>query len=39
VKAQSTRAKPRSLVRRIPATLLIQPNASSMRLRMRWLLA
>ena len=34
-KAQSTLSSPRSLLLRIPATALIQPKASSMRLRMR----
>ena len=36
-KAHPTRSRPRNLVLRCPATVLIQPNASSMRLRMRWL--
>lgn len=39
VKAQSTLASPRSFVLRRPATVLIPPNASSIRLRMRWLAA
>src|ERR1051325_3422336 len=39
VNAQSTLARPLSLVWRRPATLLIQPKASSMRLRIRWLAA
>lgn len=34
-KAQSTLSRPRSLVLRIPPTVLSQPKASSMRLRMR----
>jgi hypothetical protein len=39
VKLRSTLGRPRNLVLRRPATVLIQPNASSIRLRMRWLLA
>ncbi len=39
VKARLTRSTPRSIGRRIPATGFIQPNASSMRLRTRWLAA
>jgi hypothetical protein len=34
-----TRASPRWRVLRRPATALIQPNGSSIRLRMRWLIA
>ena len=37
VKAHPTRSTPRSIGRRIPATVFIQPNASSIRLRIRWL--
>ncbi len=39
VKAHTTRSRPRNLVLSCPATVLIQPNASSIRLRMRWLSA
>src|SRR5215208_5350142 len=35
VKAQPTRSRPRNFVFSCPATVLIQPNASSIRLRMR----
>jgi len=34
---QPTRSTPRNLVLLWPATVLIQPKASSMRFRMRWL--
>jgi hypothetical protein len=37
--AQSTFSSPRSFVWRRPAMVFIQPNASSMRLRARWLAA
>ena len=36
---QPTRSTPRNLVLRWPATVFIQPKASSMRFRMRWLMA
>ena len=39
VKAQATLGRPLSFVWRSSATVLIQPNASSIRLRMRWLRA
>ena len=35
--AHPTRSRPRNLVRSWPPTVLIQPRASSIRLRMRWL--
>jgi len=38
-KVQPTRALPRWRVFRSPPLVLIQPNASSMRLRIRWLTA
>jgi hypothetical protein len=39
VKAQSTLGRPRSLVLRSPPTVFIQPNASPIRLPIRWLAA
>ena len=39
VKAHPTRSRPRNLVFSCPAMVLIQPKASSIRLRMRWLTA
>ena len=39
VKAHPTRSVPRNIGRRIPPTVFIQPNASSIRLRIRWLAA
>ena len=39
VKAHPTRSRPRNLVFSCPAIVSIQPKASSIRLRMRWLTA
>ena len=39
VKAKPTRPTPLNLVFSWPATVLIQPKASSIHLRMRWLIA
>ena len=39
VKAQPTRSRPRNLVFSCPPIVFIQPKASSIRLRMRWLTA
>ena len=37
VKAKPKRGRPRSMGRLMPPTLFTQPKASSMRLRIRWL--
>ena len=39
VKAHRTRGTPRNRVFLWPATVFVQPNTSSIRLRMRWLTA